>query len=172
MISSGATMVTFLLLAGMVPGSRNCLQVIDEIQEMRSPSSVSGLRLSFTIRLPDGNFLQELNSFSPITAAPEAVPAGAGVAARRRAAAWRRAAARGGAGRGRSASAPRPPGGTLTALLIAPFDDGGARHESTPTSNSPAPTISAIAPLRRTAPLDGTRSAVADRSHFGFHRML
>src|SRR5579863_4687409 len=77
-------MVTFLLLAGMVPGSRNCLQVIDEIQEMRSPSSVSGFRLSFTIRLPDGNFLQELNSFSPITAPPEMVapgtPAAAGAA--------------------------------------------------------------------------------------------
>src|ERR1700722_16408719 len=81
-------MVTFLLLAGMVPGKRNCLQVIDEIQEIRSPSSVSGLRLSFTIRLPEGNFLQELNSFSPITDPPVAVPiapggkaAGAGAAA-------------------------------------------------------------------------------------------
>src|SRR5579863_7203387 len=73
-------MVTFLLLAGMVPGSRNCLQVIDEIQEMRSPSSVSGLRFSFTIRLPDGNFLQELNSFSPITGAPSA-PGAAGTGA-------------------------------------------------------------------------------------------
>src|SRR5215467_10019042 len=91
-ISSGATMVTFLLLAGMVPGKRNCLQVIDEIQEMRSPSSVSGLRLSFTIRFPDGNFLQELNSFSPMTAPPLAAAeapgegggggVGAGVAAR------------------------------------------------------------------------------------------
>src|SRR3954451_9205024 len=81
-INSGATMVTFLLLAGMVPGSKNCLQVIDEIQEMRSPSSVSGFRLSFTIRLPDGNFLQELNSFSPMTAAPPlAAPAAGGVAA-------------------------------------------------------------------------------------------
>src|SRR5262245_56287622 len=66
-ISSGATTVTFLLFAGMVPGSRNCLQVIDEIHAMRSPSSVSGLRLSFTIRLPDGNFLQVLKSFSPIS---------------------------------------------------------------------------------------------------------
>src|SRR5215510_15693509 len=51
----------------MVPGSRNCLQVMDEIQAIRSPSSVSGLRLSFTIRLPDGNFLQVLKSFSPIS---------------------------------------------------------------------------------------------------------
>src|SRR5436309_501748 len=102
-------MVTFLLLAGMVPGSRNCLQVIDEIQEMRSPSSVSGFRLSFTIRFPDGNFLQELNSFSPITAAPVTVapPAGgvtAGVGA-----------AAGGVSRRRRAKpfGPTPPAGTL-----------------------------------------------------------
>src|SRR5579871_6398030 len=74
-------MVTFLLLAGMVPGSKNCLQVIDEIQEMRSPSSVSGLRLSFTIRFPDGNFLQELNSFSPITAPPALAAPGAAAGA-------------------------------------------------------------------------------------------
>ena len=66
-ISSGATTVTFLLLAGMVPGSRNCLQVIDEIQAIRSPSSVSGFRFSFTMRLPDGNFLQVLKSLSPIS---------------------------------------------------------------------------------------------------------
>ena len=66
-ISSGATTVTFLLLAGMVPGSRNCLHVIDEIHAMRSPSSVSGFRFSFTIRLPAGNFLQVLKSFSPIS---------------------------------------------------------------------------------------------------------
>src|SRR5262245_61334848 len=64
-MSCGAMMVTFLLLAGIVPGTRNCRQVMDEIHEMRSPSSVSGFRFSFTIRLPDGNFLQELNSFSP-----------------------------------------------------------------------------------------------------------
>jgi hypothetical protein len=69
-ISSGATMVTFLLLDGMVPGSKNCLQVMDEIHEMRSPSSVSGFRFNFTIRLPAGNFLQELNSFSPTTVPP------------------------------------------------------------------------------------------------------
>src|SRR5580692_3189632 len=107
-------MVTFLLLAGMVPGKRNCLQVIDEIQEMRSPSSVSGLRLSFTIRLPEGNFLQELNSFSPITEPPETLPmapagsaaAGAGVVL-------------GGGSRRRRAAVPftvgaRPPAGTLT----------------------------------------------------------
>src|SRR5499427_10858381 len=66
-ISSGATTVTFLLLAGIVPGSRNCLQVIDEIQAIRSPSSVSGFRFSFTIRLPGGNFLQVLKSLSPIS---------------------------------------------------------------------------------------------------------
>src|SRR5213076_2989233 len=66
-ISSGATTVTFLLFAGIVPGSRNCLQVMDEIQAIRSPSSVSGLRFSFTIRLPGGNFLQVLKSLSPIS---------------------------------------------------------------------------------------------------------
>src|SRR5262245_28137981 len=66
-ISSGATTVTFLLFAGIVPGSRNCLQVIDEIQAIRSPSSVSGFRFSFTIRLPGGNFLQVLKSLSPIS---------------------------------------------------------------------------------------------------------
>ena len=42
------------------------MQVIEEIQEMRSPSSVSGFRLSFTIRRPGGNFLQVLKSLSPI----------------------------------------------------------------------------------------------------------
>src|SRR5215831_8541415 len=69
-MSWGAITVTFLLLAGMVPGSRNCLHVIDEIQEMRSPSSVSGLRFSFTMRLPAGNFRHELNSFSPTRSEP------------------------------------------------------------------------------------------------------
>src|SRR6185295_18594630 len=67
-----------------VPGSRNCLQVIDEIQAIRSPSSVSGFRLSFTMRLPDGNFLQVLKSLSPISwfapvtpvVPPGGVPAG------------------------------------------------------------------------------------------------
>jgi hypothetical protein len=39
----------------MVPGSRNCLQVIDEIQEIRSPSSVSGFMFSLTMRLLAGN---------------------------------------------------------------------------------------------------------------------
>src|SRR4051812_40914462 len=67
-------MVTFLLLAGMVPGSKNCLQVIDEIQAMRSPSSVSGLRFNFTMRLLAGNFLQELNSFSPASSPDPVVP--------------------------------------------------------------------------------------------------
>src|SRR5678809_1105355 len=83
-INSGATTVTFLLLAGIVPGSRNCLHVIDEIQAIRSPSSVSGFRLSFTMRLPDGNFLQVLKSLSPISwfapvtpvVPPGGVPAG------------------------------------------------------------------------------------------------
>ncbi len=67
MISSGATTVTFLLLAGIVPGSRNCRHVIDEIHAIRSPSSVSGFRFNFTMRLPAGNFLQVLKSFSPIS---------------------------------------------------------------------------------------------------------
>ena len=82
MISSGATTVTFLLFAGMVPGSRNCLHVIDEIHAIRSPSSVSGLRLSFTMRLPDGNFLQVLKSLSPISwfePVTPVVPAAGGV---------------------------------------------------------------------------------------------
>src|SRR5665213_715872 len=70
-------MVTFLLLEGIVPGKRNCLQVIDEIHEIRSPSSVSGLRFSLTTRFPAGNFLQELKSggmaavaAAPVVAAP------------------------------------------------------------------------------------------------------
>src|SRR5258708_22830716 len=58
-------MVTFLLLGGIVPGSRNCLQVMDEIHESRSPTSVSGFMFSLTMRLPDGNFLHELKSCSP-----------------------------------------------------------------------------------------------------------
>src|SRR6266700_4850203 len=83
-MSCGAMMVTFLLLAGMVPGSTNCRQVIDEIHEMRSPRSVSGFRFNFTIRLLGGNFLHELNSFSParspVAGAP-AAPGAPGVAA-------------------------------------------------------------------------------------------
>src|SRR5882724_5180273 len=67
-MSCGAMIVSFLLLAGMVPGSTNCLQVIDEIHEMRSPSSVSGFKFSFTIRLPVGSFLHELYSTSPAVA--------------------------------------------------------------------------------------------------------
>src|SRR6185436_15749975 len=76
-ISSGATTVTFLLLAGIVPGSRNCLQVIEEIQAIRSPSSVSGFRFSFTMRLPAGNFLQVLKSLSPISWFEPVTPAAA-----------------------------------------------------------------------------------------------
>src|SRR5437868_6459250 len=83
-MSCGATIVTFLLFAGIVPGRRNCLHVIDEIHEIRSPSSVSGFMLSFTIRLPAGNFLQELNSFSPgrseLTTVVPGAAAGAGTA--------------------------------------------------------------------------------------------
>src|SRR5262252_4688832 len=79
-MSWGAITVTFLLLAGMVPGSRNCLHVIDEIHEMRSPSSVSGLRFSLTMRLPAGNFRHELNSFSPASSAPPLGGVAAGAA--------------------------------------------------------------------------------------------
>jgi hypothetical protein len=75
-MSWGAMIVTFFELAGIVPGKRNCRHVIDEIHEIRSPSSVSGFMLSFTIRLPAGNFLQELNSFSP---GSSAVPVTTGV---------------------------------------------------------------------------------------------
>ena len=73
--------VTFLLLAGMVPGSTNCLHVIDEIQEIRSPRSVSGFMFSFTIRLLGGNFLQELNSFSPASSPVPETPLAGGVVA-------------------------------------------------------------------------------------------
>src|SRR5665213_724332 len=59
-------MVTFLLLEGIVPGKRNCLQVIDEIHEIRSPSSVSGLRFSLTTRFPAGSAWQLLKVRSPI----------------------------------------------------------------------------------------------------------
>src|SRR6185312_2746337 len=138
-ISSGATMVTFLLLAGMVPGKRNCLQVIDEIQAMRSPSSVSGLRFSFTIRFPDGNFLQELNSFSPITAPPsvpaavEVPAAGTGTGGRKapvgEAGWWRRIA--GGVGAG-------VPGGTRTGLPSAPLTTA-ARAPASPSASITTP---------------------------------
>src|SRR5450432_963334 len=75
-MSCGATIVTFLLFAGIVPGSRNWRHVIDEIHEIRSPSSVSGFMLSLTTRLPAGNFRHELNSFSP---GGSAVPVTTGV---------------------------------------------------------------------------------------------
>src|SRR6266850_5960629 len=77
-MSCGATIVTFLLLAGIVPGSKNWRHVIDEIQAIISPSSVSGFMLSLTTRLPAGNFRQELNSFSPTASA---VPVTVGVVA-------------------------------------------------------------------------------------------
>src|SRR5450432_397390 len=75
-MSCGATIVTFLLFAGIVPGSRNWRHVIDEIHEIRSPSSVSGFMLSLTTRLPAGNFRHELNSFS---SGGSAVPVTTGV---------------------------------------------------------------------------------------------
>src|SRR5262245_35211760 len=64
----------------MVAVSWNCLPVIDEIQAIRSPSSVSGLRFNFTIRLPAGNFLQVLKSFSPISCGDPVTPGVPGAA--------------------------------------------------------------------------------------------
>ena len=52
-IGCGEMIVTVLLCAGIVPGTMNCLQVIDEIQETRSTRSVFGLRFSLR-RLPGG----------------------------------------------------------------------------------------------------------------------
>src|SRR5436305_652490 len=46
--------VTVLPCDGMVPGTTNGLQVIAEIQETRSTSSVFGFRFSFS-RLPSGS---------------------------------------------------------------------------------------------------------------------
>src|SRR5580698_1304497 len=69
-MSCGAMIVTFFELAGIVPGSKNCRHVIEEIHASRSPSSVSGFMLSFTTRLPAGNFLQVLNSLSLASAVP------------------------------------------------------------------------------------------------------
>src|SRR5262245_62416551 len=60
--------VTFLLFAGIVPGRRNCLQVIEEIQAIRSPRSVFGLRSTFTTRLPGWNLLQAAGGLSPMSA--------------------------------------------------------------------------------------------------------
>src|SRR5580704_5490791 len=114
-------MVTFLLLEGIVPGSKNCLQVMDDIHAIRSPSSVSGLRFSLTTRLPAGNFLQELKSggiappAAPIAAVP-AVPALAaatfGLAGSRR--------RRGPAGVGVAATGAGAPGSTLVTLRSTP----------------------------------------------------
>src|SRR5262245_60304694 len=49
----GATIVTVLFCVGRFPGTMNRLQVIAEIQETRSTTSVFGLRLSLR-RLPAG----------------------------------------------------------------------------------------------------------------------
>src|ERR1700733_7348798 len=80
-INCGAMMVTFLLLGGMVPGNKNCRQVMDEIHDSRSPSSVSGFMFSLTMRLLAGNFLHELNSRSPLTSPGDGGPAAGVVAA-------------------------------------------------------------------------------------------
>src|SRR5438094_763270 len=58
-------MVTFLPAIPMLLGMRNGVQVIPESQPMTSPISVSGFMFSLRMALPDGYFLQELNSFSP-----------------------------------------------------------------------------------------------------------
>src|SRR5512141_1057934 len=70
--------VTFLPCKGTE--TRNCEQVMLEIQPMRSSSSVSGFRFSLTMRLPAGSFLHELNSFSPGSSDPPGAP-GVAVAA-------------------------------------------------------------------------------------------
>ena len=54
--------VTFLLSAGMVPGTRKDLHVIDEIHATTSPSAASGLSLYLTMRFPLGTCLQVLKS--------------------------------------------------------------------------------------------------------------
>src|SRR6476646_5294626 len=81
-MSCGATIVTFLLLAGIVPGRMNWRHVIDEIHEIRSPSSVSGFMFSFTMRLLAGNLWHELNSRSACeSTTPGVAPAAPGTAA-------------------------------------------------------------------------------------------
>src|SRR5688572_13733429 len=77
-IRLGATTVTFLPAAVIWPGNTNGLQVIDEIHAMRSPSSASGLRFIFTMRLPAGIFWHVLNSFSAASASGDVTGAGPG----------------------------------------------------------------------------------------------
>src|SRR5688500_7634056 len=77
-IRLGATTVTFLPAAVMWPGNTNGLQVTDEIQAMRSPSSASGLRFIFTMRLPAGILWQVLTSFSAAGASGDVTGAGPG----------------------------------------------------------------------------------------------
>src|SRR5664279_5979850 len=78
-MSCGETMVSFLPVTGTP--TMNCAQVMLEIQPMRSITSVSGLRLRRTLRLPAGSFLHELNSLSPgSSAAPGAPGSGAATA--------------------------------------------------------------------------------------------
>src|SRR5690242_17231145 len=81
--------VTFLPAIPTVLGIRNGVQVMEEIQPITSPISLSGFMFSLRIALPGGYFLQELNSFSPgyftrpvpdvvVVAAPGAGAPGAG----------------------------------------------------------------------------------------------
>src|SRR3954469_19515944 len=63
-MSWGERIVTFFCCR-TEPATRNCVQLMLEIQATMSAMSVSGLKLNFTMRLPGGSFLHWLNSFSP-----------------------------------------------------------------------------------------------------------
>src|SRR5262245_28832521 len=78
-MSWGAMMVTVLPCDGIVPGTTNCLQVIAEIQEMRSTSSVFGFRFSFSLLL-SGSLRHES---PPPDAVPAATSAASGLPAAR-----------------------------------------------------------------------------------------
>src|SRR3954462_15748145 len=63
-MSWGERMVTFFCCSPE-PATRNCVQLMLEIQATMSAMSVSGLKLNFTMRLPGGSFRHWLNSRSP-----------------------------------------------------------------------------------------------------------
>ena len=69
--------VSFLPPALRCPGNTNDLHVIDEIQATSSGSSTSGLRFTFTTRLPAGTFWQVLNP-SSVTGSDVEGPVGVG----------------------------------------------------------------------------------------------
>src|SRR5262245_60112599 len=77
-MSCGEMTVTFLPWMETALDSKNWRQVMLEIQLMRSESSESGLKLNL-MRLPGGNFLQVLNSFS-LAGTSTGPPAAAGAA--------------------------------------------------------------------------------------------